>query len=261
MTYLTDLADVLRAAGLRVVEIPGWKSRGRPGLFAPQGNLWHHTGGAADGRAYAEWMATTGRPDLPPPLCQLAVGRDGTVYVCAAGRANHAGVAKASGPCPAGDGNTLYLGWECMNTGTEGWTPAQYHAMRVGAAATSTHYGWGAGHNRAHRETSVTGKWDPGQLDMDKFRTDVRATMNGDDVAAEDVWQYPINGADDRYASNVLAQVFDRTARIEQALKALAAGISPTVKAAVDAALDEKLPAALADAVVDVQVNVNGVNQ
>lgn len=182
MTYrhLTDLADVLRAAGLHVVEVPGWKTRGRPvstGGFDPQGNLFHHTGGKSNSRAYAEWLAKVGRIDLPAPLCQLSVARDGTVYVCAAGRANHAGKAKASGPCPAGDGNELYLGWECMNTGSEGWSRAQYRAMTVGAAATSKHYGWGPNHNRGHKETSVTGKWDPGHLDMGKFRDDVAARM------------------------------------------------------------------------------------
>jgi len=184
---LTDLADVLRAGGLTVVEIPGWKARTRPastGGFAPAGNLWHHTGASdrdphsmADDFDYAVWLATKGRNDLPPSLCQVSVGRDGTCYVCAAGRANHAGKAKASGPIPAGDGNELYVGWECQNNGTEGWSPEQYEAMVIGGAATSRHYAWGARANRAHKETSVTGKWDPGALDMDRFRADIAARM------------------------------------------------------------------------------------
>jgi hypothetical protein len=188
MTYrfLTDLGKVLRDAGLDVVEIPGWSSRGRPastGSFDPRGNLWHHTGGPADGLEYARWLALVGRSDLPAPLCQVSVGRDGTMYLCAAGRANHAGSAKAAGPVPGGDGNALYLGWECQNTGGEGWSTAQYDAMVTAAAATSKHYGWAAVANRAHRETSLTGKWDPGLLDMDKFRADIADRMEGDPMA------------------------------------------------------------------------------
>ena len=178
---LTDLAAILRGAGLRVVEVPGWRTRSRPestGGFAPRGNLWHHTGGKeSDPEAYAQWMGLTGRPDLPAPLAQASIDRAGVVYILAAGRANHAGKAKASGPVPAGDGNALYVGWECHNTGSEGWTPAQYGAMVTAAAVTSKHYGWSAAANRAHKETSTTGKWDPGRLDMSKFRADVAAEM------------------------------------------------------------------------------------
>lgn len=191
MTYrrLTDLADVLRDAGLDVEEIDGWKTRGRPastGGFSPVGNLWHHTGGAPDTRAYADWMAREGRADLPAPLCHVAVTRGGRMIVSAAGRANHAGKARAAGPVPAGDGNALYAGWECMNTGSEGWTKDQYRAMVVAAAATSLHYGWSAQANRAHRETSTTGKWDPGQLDMDRFRADIAREMDRQVAAAQE---------------------------------------------------------------------------
>jgi hypothetical protein len=193
MVMLTDLADVLLDAGLNVQEVDGWRTRQRPasaGGFDPEGNLWHHTGAKdanplslVDDREYAEWLAEIGRSDLPAPLCQLSFGRNGTVYVCAAGRGNHAGEAKAQlGPngkvlVPAGDGNKLYLGWECQNTGSEGWPRAQYDAMVIAGAATSIEYGWSSLHNRAHKETSVTGKWDPGLLEMGQFRFDIEVKM------------------------------------------------------------------------------------
>ena len=66
--YLTDLAAVLRAAGLTVIELDGWRSNGRPkttGGFDPVGILWHHTGGTPDTREYADWMARTGPVDGP----------------------------------------------------------------------------------------------------------------------------------------------------------------------------------------------------
>lgn len=172
-----DYAKVLRDAGCKVVEIPGWQSRRRPGEFGPVGVLWHHTGGAGDGLDYAKWLFLEGRSDLPAPLCQLAVGRDGTWYVGAAGRANHAGKARSSGTVAAGDGNRLYIGVECMNTGSEGWSKAQYDAMVQGGAALGKMLGTSVQTQRAHRETSVTGKWDPGLLDMDRFRLDIDAAM------------------------------------------------------------------------------------
>lgn len=178
---LHDLADAARKSGLTVVELPGWQTRTRPGSFAPRGVLVHHTGGDSDTRAYVDWMALQGRSDLPAPLCQLALSRTGVVYVCAGGRANHGGTAKASGPMPAGDANALYIGIEALNNGSEGWTATQYAAYVALCAALCEHYGWPATHVRAHRETSVTGKWDPGRLDMDQFRTDI-ANHQGDDM-------------------------------------------------------------------------------
>ena len=191
MVMLIDLAEAARESGLTVVEIPAWQIRARPassGGFDPQGVLVHHTGGTSDDRAYVEWMALTGRSDLPAPLCQLALARDGTVYVCAAGRSNHGGTAKATGPMPAGDANALYIGIEAMNTGSEGWRPTQYAAYVALCAALCKHYGWPASHVRAHRETSVTGKWDPGLLDMDLFRTDIANALEDDDMPAYRDW-------------------------------------------------------------------------
>lgn len=178
-----DLPARLRATGLEVVVLPGWEDRGRPastGSFDPVGVLWHHTGGSSDTRAYAEWMTYEGRSDLPAPLCQLSISRAGVVYVCAAGRSNHAGKAKASGSVAAGDGNALYVGVECMNTGSEGWSPAQYGAMVATGAVLADLLGTSVEAQRAHRETSVTGKWDPGQLDMDRFRADIAARITAD---------------------------------------------------------------------------------
>jgi len=180
---LTDLAAACRKSGLTVVEVPGWQGRTRPGSFAPRGILVHHTGGSSDSRAYVDWMALEGRSDLPAPLSQLALSRTGIVYVCAAGRANHGGEAKATGPMPAGDANALYVGIEAMNTGSEGWTATQYDAYVALCAALCEHYGWPATHVRAHRETSVTGKWDPGLLDMDRFRNDIANHEGADPMA------------------------------------------------------------------------------
>jgi len=195
---LTDLAEACRKSGLRVVELDGWRVRRSAGGEAYRGVLCHHTGSYDDigdtdsDLSYALWMARTGRPDLDPPLCNLALSAEGVVYVAAAGNANHAGQAKASGPMPAAsDGNALYIGIEAMNSGSQGWSRlgrddrgkavTQYDAYVRLCAALCKHYGWPASHVRAHRETSVTGKWDPGLLEMTSFRADVAREIRGDD--------------------------------------------------------------------------------
>lgn len=194
-TMLTDLADVLRAAGCNVIEISGWKTRGRPQTdtqrFNPQGVLCHHTAGTSDSRTYVEWMAITGRTDLAAPLAQIALSRTGIVYVMAAGRANHAGKMKAIAGLPAGDGNATLIGIEAMNTGFEGWGPAQYAAYVKVCAALNNHYGWPAKRTLGHKETSLSGKIDPGQMSMPDFRADVAKAMAATTVTVTPPGVYP----------------------------------------------------------------------
>lgn len=239
--YLTDLAAACRKSGLEVVELRGWKSRGRPastGDHNPMGVLCHHTAGASNSRDYVEWMATDGRSDLPAPLCHLALDRQGTVYVCAAGRANHAGASGGSGPIPRGDGNALLVGIEALNTGSEGWTETQYDAYVALCAALCDHYGWTPAHVRSHAETSVTGKVDPSgrtphgsTFDMDRFRADVAQLIDNpaeDDMPTpDDLWnavvpEYdPDVKGDSRRAKVLLAQAHARSGKALGAVKRL----------------------------------------
>ncbi len=173
---------ILRKYGLKVVVVPGWKARGRPastGGLNPVGVLCHHTATAATSSVAAVLsLLVHGRSDLPGPLCHFALGRDGTVYVVASGRANHAGEAKASGSVASGDGNELYWGIEAMNNGVgELWPDAQYKAYVLLCAVLSKEFT----HNsfmsvRGHKETSVTGKIDP-LFDMTVFRNRVNNQM------------------------------------------------------------------------------------
>lgn len=180
-----NLPDLLRRRGLKVVEVDGWKTRGRPGAFAPVGALCHHTATSkASTDADVIRLLVNGRSDLPGPLCQFALGRDGTVYIIAAGRANHAGKAKASGTVAAGDGNALYVGTEAMNDGVgEPWPAVQYRAyVKLEAALCVDVTGNSAETVRAHKETSVTGKIDP-TFNMAAFRLAVRHQI--------DAWKSP----------------------------------------------------------------------
>ncbi|WP_338601589.1 N-acetylmuramoyl-L-alanine amidase [Saccharopolyspora sp. SCSIO 74807] len=178
-----DLVGVLRSAGLVVTATPGWAQRGVRGTPpAPVGVLNHHTASSSSERNPAPSVQLTikGRSDLDGPLCHIVIGADGTSHIIAAGRANHAGRAKASGPNPAGDGNTLYLGVEWDYDGTHPPNSAQYNAAVRVNAVLLRHLGRPAEAARGHKETSTTGKWDPGYVDMDRFRADVARAMSGD---------------------------------------------------------------------------------
>jgi hypothetical protein len=192
---LVWLADVLRAAGLRVVETPGWRERTASGtLPRPVGVLEHHT---ATPTSYARpaptvQMCINGRPNLAGPLCHVVIGYDGTVHVIAAGRANHAGKTKASGPNPAGDGNTLYVGFEWDYQGVDqGPSPEQYTVAARATRAVLDRLGRPPDAARGHKETSVTGKIDPGRVDLDQFRRDVAAAdpQEVDDLTPEQAAQ------------------------------------------------------------------------
>lgn len=187
-----NLPDILRDAGLKVHVVDGWRDRYRPvGHFKPVGVLCHHTATKVTSKdSDVVNLLVRGRSDLPGPLCQLGLARDGTVYVIAAGRANHAGKARSNGTVAAGDGNTLYIGIEAFNDGVgEPWPGVQYDAyVKLCAVLCKRVTGNSVQTVRGHKETSVTGKIDP-TFDMDTFRARVAAEMasnsNGGNVPSK----------------------------------------------------------------------------
>lgn len=91
-----DLANRLRQwlnpIGVQVVEIDGWRSRGRTyATFNPYGAVNHHTAGSRAGVAPSLGICINGRAGLPGPLCNVHQQRNDVVNVVAAGVANHAG--------------------------------------------------------------------------------------------------------------------------------------------------------------------------
>lgn len=82
---LTDLATVLRAAGLKVQEVPGWKTRGHGQMTSVETIACHHTAGPKTGNYPSLGVVRDGRPGLDGPLAQLGLARDGTWLVIAAG--------------------------------------------------------------------------------------------------------------------------------------------------------------------------------
>lgn len=184
--FLTNLADVLRAytapdgSKLTVVETAGWKNRGYngQGIESVAGVLWHHTATAESSfaRSNAPTLNTliNGHSNLPGPLSQLGLGRDGTVYVVAAGLCNHAGAGRVGNI--VNTGNYHLIGIEMESSGIrDDWTEAQRRVMPHLGAALEKGY---APNNPdfiqiGHKEYSSQGKIDPAYINMDTLRSSI----------------------------------------------------------------------------------------
>ncbi|MBF6399794.1 N-acetylmuramoyl-L-alanine amidase [Nocardia cyriacigeorgica] len=176
------LADVLRAEGLNVIEHDGWRQRGHGDFLDIRGVLCHHTAGGGPN----DWrIVQNGRPDLPGPLAQLVLERDGTYRVIAVGVCWHAGRGAWPG-WPTNNANFHTIGIEAVNNGVgQPWPDVQLDAYKRGCAAILRRVGLDAGRCVAHREYSSEGKIDPAGIDMAAFRRDVQALIQrgptGDD--------------------------------------------------------------------------------
>ncbi len=180
------LADVLEGAGLKVAPVEGWETRGRGDIGAPLGVMCHHTAGSRHGNMGSLGVLVEGRRGgagveaLPGPLAHLGLGRDGTYYVIAAGRCNHAGLGAWMG---IRGGNTHFIGIEAENTGLpndQPWPDVQVDAYQRGVAAILKHLNRPASFCCGHREYALPAgrKTDP-TLDMDAFRLAVSGLMSG----------------------------------------------------------------------------------
>jgi len=173
------LPDVLKEAGLRVAKVDGWEDRGIE-VGETFGVICHHTGGRREGNMPSLRVLIDGREDLSGPLAQLGLGRDGTFYVIASGRANHAGAGVWQGIMT---GNTNFIGIEAENTGNDDdlpWPPVQLEAYQRGVAAILKRIGRGAEFCAGHREYArPLGRKDDPKFDMDVFRKGVAAILAG----------------------------------------------------------------------------------
>jgi len=194
------LVRVLKGEGL-TIKTPhaNWTTHERDEAtgksFGPvHGVVIHHTGALHD-YDYV-W---SGDANLPGPLCHAWIDKQGVVWMCSAGRANHAGggdpdvlnavIAESymtRPPAPkfhegspgAVDGNDPFYGFECENKGDgkDPWPHDQYVAMVRAAAAICRHYGWTSKSVIGHLEWS-NWKSDPKGFSMVTFRADVQACL------------------------------------------------------------------------------------
>jgi hypothetical protein len=182
MVYsLTWLPEVLEAAGLKVAETPGWRTRGRAEMGKVLGVICHHTATPASvvGNMPTLDMLIHGRPDLSGPLCQLGLGRDGAFYVVAAGRANHAGAGDWRG---IKTGNSNFIGIEAENSGKadDPWPTVQIDAYQRGVAAILKKVGAEAYMCCGHKEYALPpGRKSDPDFDMRPFRAAIADLMAG----------------------------------------------------------------------------------
>lgn len=191
MPHLLWLADVARSTGLPVVEVPGWQhraARDRAGKPVPMveplgGVMLHHTATRASspGDYPSLTVVRDGRAGLSGPLCHYGLGRSGTVYVVAAGKANHAGVGHVHGISDS----RRWVGIEAEHPGGAApWPPDQLDAYARLAVAVLAHAGLPASRAVGHREFArfadgrLGRKPDP-TFDLAAFRADVAARLAG----------------------------------------------------------------------------------
>ena len=174
MAKLIWLSDVLRNAGQKVEEVPGWTSRGSD-MGEIKGVLLHHTAGSKSGNMPSLNVIKEGRPGLRGPLSQLALGRDGTWYVVAAGKSNHAGRGSWKNLTK---GNYHLIGVEAENTGVENdpWPQVQIDAYAEGVGAILDFLNLPAYCAIGHKEWAPRRKIDP-SFDMNVFREKVGEVM------------------------------------------------------------------------------------
>ncbi|MEM9515418.1 MAG: N-acetylmuramoyl-L-alanine amidase [Actinomycetota bacterium] len=201
-TFLLDLPDVLREAGLNVEEVPGWEFRSRS-TGGYDGNpthlMVHHT--ASPIRANGDYSNDIGymndRASAAPIANLLTPPNVDVTYVLAGGRTNTngRGVDTWGGGVPLNSMNNFAIGWELAHPGDTRtlYSPSQLRAIRLGLPALCRRYAMPAHHTRGHFEWSPGRKIDPAgppspyadttdryfRWRMTSLRRDVAAALQG----------------------------------------------------------------------------------
>jgi peptidoglycan hydrolase-like protein with peptidoglycan-binding domain len=174
------LKDVLKTAGLKVATTHGWEDRGHGDMGQILGVMCHHTAGSRTGNMPSLDTLIKGREDLPGPLAQLGLARDGTYYIIAAGRCYHAGDGIWKGFV---NGNSNFIGIEGENTGRADdfpWPEVQMDAYRRGVAAILKFVGREADFCAGHKEYALPkGRKSDSSFNMDTFRSMVAEILAG----------------------------------------------------------------------------------
>lgn len=164
------LVEVLRAFGVDTREFQSWRDRGHGDFNIIWGVMAHHTGG---NNASAASIAY-GRPDLPGPVSQIHLDRNGVATVVAAGISWHAGTGKYPG-IQTNNANAVTIGIEANSDGVTPWPPKMLDAYYRICAAICWYLGLSSSRVIGHKEWAKSqGKWDPGLIDMDSFRREVQ---------------------------------------------------------------------------------------
>lgn len=181
-----SLPSALRAVGLPVRRVPGWKNRRAHNRFVPVGIMLHDTGWNGSLQTIID-----GRPAVAGPLANLLITKDGVVHVVSMGCCHHAGRGSSTvldeiraGQGPSGDaalrglaedlsGNRFFYGIEVENRsdGVDPYSADQIEAViRACVAIRLLHSSWSGARELHHRE------WARRKRDM-RWRGDIRAEV------------------------------------------------------------------------------------
>lgn len=183
--WLTDLADILRAANVPVKEMTytrgpysgkSWKQVGfnGRGLTEFRGIMWHHDASPfGDSPGALDWCMYMGIA----PAAAAWIDRKGVWHLYSAGLSNHAGIG-SSALAPNNSGNQYYYGIETDHTYGETWSQPQLDSLRVGTAAIMRAYDLDPAKALEFHKTYAPGrKNDPDGVDLGDERRTVAAIM------------------------------------------------------------------------------------
>lgn len=185
--FTLEWAAEARRLGAIVDFLPGWETRGNGQAANYTGAVVHHTAFLSSQASPfpAERTLTTGRVDLPGPLCNVAgpwcPESAPRLVVVAAHPANHAGASggRSMGPLPV---TTLFnprvFGLEIDYAGLSPMSAGQHRAALIFGRALCNVLQVSSEYVRGHAETSITGKWDPGHapgktIDLAALRAEI----------------------------------------------------------------------------------------
>ena len=258
MNMYTGLARVARKTGYPVIEVPGWETRTRPQLMSDVRTITcHHTangGATGDYPSYNTVLHGRGA-DLPGPLAQYGIGRSGTIYVFAAGSANHAGESLSV------DYEKIHaIGIEAEAVGVPGtkgdWPEPQMDSYARLCRALIDEFGLKVSDVLGHKETCrPKGRKSDPDFNMDAFRRRVAAVNLGakpagatppkeeDDVSFKDT--HTVTDADvkawgskkvgDKVSYDEIVRFPPGVARLRRELTALIGAQNATIKVLADA--------------------------
>lgn len=178
MAAQTWLAEVLRVAGITVVEHAGWQSRAVGGAWAPFYGVVHATAAPRSQPDETQVrLVRDGHSTLAGPIANACIDRAGRWHVVAGGRCNST-LDGTAGPFK-GKGNSQALSTEaCNDNVSEPWPDVQYQAYVRGWAAWCRRLGWTSSKLVGHKEHCPGRKSDP-TFNMATFRADVAQLLAG----------------------------------------------------------------------------------
>jgi len=193
VAVLTDLHRACAGSGLHIIEEDGWMYAGHGDHNYPRSVADHHTAGPATGNCPSLNTVKYGRTDLPGPLANLFLCRDGTVHVVAAGMAYHAGA--VIDPDYA---NQNSIGIEAEHDGVSPWPSSLYNDYLALCDSLIKWYGLSKFTVMGHKEIcSPPGRKIDPNFDMLAFRASMGSTPTR--KALLNMIERPITAGKDQY--------------------------------------------------------------